>query len=304
MTDNFTHTLFVLFIGVILIPLLNFKGRQKLAYIAVLLAGNAPDIDIIIRAFGAGLYLTNHRVLTHSMFGILALALILTIVFSFFLKQKDYWKYFVLIFTGIMAHVFLDVITAFGTLVMYPFNYVRYSFSIIPIIDIYVLAIFLVGLWFLYIQPNDRAKVAKATLFIFLIFLLFKTGLHAQAVGSVTNIQDYKEVSVVSHFLNPFGWRTIVREPDYYLISDFDLTIGGFKEFKYYPIVGDGKLEASKKSLIVRQFLEFSHSPYALVENNTVKWVDLRLTTDKLESFTAKVQLDDNNNIIYERLGI
>ena len=304
MTDNFTHTIFVLFIGVILIPMLNFKGKQRMAYLAILLAGNAPDIDIIIRAFSAGLYLTNHRVLTHSIFGILALALIIMMLFSSLLKQKDYLKYFVLALVGILAHVFLDVITSFGTVVLYPYGLTRYAFSIIPIVDIYVLAIFLIGLWFLRIHPNETSKVAKATLFVFLVFLLFKTGLHSQAVDSVANIKDYKDVNVVPHFLNPFGWRTIVSEPDYYLISDFDLTIGGFKEFKYYPVVGNGKLEASKKSLIVRQFLEFSHSPYAMVKNNTVTWTDLRMTTDNIDSIIAEVELDDNNNVIHESLGI
>ncbi|MEK6816355.1 MAG: metal-dependent hydrolase, partial [Nanoarchaeota archaeon] len=212
MTDNLTHTLFALFIGVILIPLLNFKGKQRMAYIAVLLAGNAPDIDIIIRAFGAGLYLTNHRVLSHSVFGILALAVILMIIFSLILRQKDYWQYFVLALAGILAHIFLDVITAFGTVVFYPFNHVRYSFSIIPVIDIFVLIIFIVGLWFLKIHPDDRPNVAKATLFVFFVFLIFKVGLHAQAVESVGSINYYKDVNVVPHFLNPFGWRTIVKE--------------------------------------------------------------------------------------------
>ena len=62
-------------------------------------------------------------------------------------------------------------------------------------------------------------------------------------------------------------------------------------------------IEKSKESLVVKQFREFSQFPYAAVENNTVKWYDLRLTNDGNSGFVAIVDFDDNGNIISESIG-
>jgi len=304
LTDNFTHSLVALFVGIILIHYLKFKGNNKLPIIAVIIAGNLPDIDFIFRIFGAAFYFTNHRVLTHSVFGQIILALILALIFAYVVKQKQFFKYLLLSLAGIIVHVFLDIITSFGTVVLYPFSEARWAFSIIPIFDIFIISIFLVGLWFLKVQPEHRIKIAKATLFIFLVFLLFKTGLHFQAKEATIDLKDYDHVEVVPHFFNPFGWKAIVFESNSYLIADFDLTVGGFKEFSYYPIEDDLRIELSKKDLFVRQFLEFSKAPYPFINDNEIKWLDLRVTEGDFIGISAVVNFDGNNNIINSRFGI
>ncbi|MEA3378127.1 MAG: metal-dependent hydrolase [Nanoarchaeota archaeon] len=300
MTDNLTHSLFALFIGIILIHYLKIKGKKRLPYIAILIAGNIPDIDFIIRFFGAGFYFVNHRVLSHSIIGLIIFTIMITFIFSYILKQKQYFKYLILCLVGIVAHLFLDAITSFGTELMYPINNIRYAWNLIPVVDIFVLIIFFIGIWFLKIQPKNRVKIAKATLFIFFIFIFFKVGLHTQAAHAVSELEESANFEVIPHFLNPFGWRVVITNPDSYLISDFDLTIGGFKKFHYFPISEKEKVEASKNSFFARQFLEFAKVPYPLVENNTITWMDLRMTTDKVEWITVEVKLDENLNIIKE----
>lgn len=301
MTDNLTHSLFGYFLGILLIRKLKFNNPKK-AMIAIIVAANIPDIDSVIRFFSAGFYLVHHRQLSHSVIGIVVLAIILAAVFAKF-KKAEFNKYFIISLVGTIAHVFLDVITSWGTQIFYPFNNTRYEFSLIPIVDIYVLAIFIGGLAFIHLKPVEREKIAKATLFIFFVFLLLKSGLKIYADHAVENLNGYKDVEVMPSFTSPFQWRAIINEPDMYIINDFDISTIGYGEFFFYPKDPNPLIERSKDTLVVRQFQEFSLFPYAKVEGNKVTWFDLRLTNDGNKGLQVIVGFDDNDNIVSSKIS-
>lgn len=301
MTDNLTHSLFGYLIGIILIKKLKLEDK-KWPMIAMIIAANLPDIDFAIRFFGAGFYLVHHRELSHSIIGIVVLSVILAAVFSKF-KEKNFNKYFIIGLAGTFSHLFLDIITSWGTQVLYPFNNIRYEFSLIPIIDVYVLAIFTIAAALIHMNSEKREKIAKAALFIFFVFLLFKSGLKIYADDAVERLNGYQDVSVMPSFSSPFKWRAIINEPEIYIINDFDVSTTGFGAFHFYPKESDPLIEKSKESLVVKQFREFSQFPYSSVENNTVKWYDLRLTNDGNAGFVALVEFDENGEIISERIG-
>lgn len=301
MTENLTHTLFGYFIGILLIRKLKFKNPKK-AMIAMLIAANIPDIDAVIRFLGAGFYLVHHRQLSHSIIGITVLSLLIALVCTKF-RKDEFKKYWMLAFGGTVAHVFLDVITSWGTQVFYPFNNIRYEFSLIPIIDIYVLAIFIAGLVFIRLRPVESAKIAKAVLFMLFVFLIFKSGLKVYADHSVEKLNGYQDVKVMPSFTNPFEWRAIINEPDMYIINDFDVSTIGYGEFKFYPKTENPLIEKSKESIIVKQFQEFSLYPYAEVNGNRVTWFDLRMANNGNKGLSAVVEFDDKNEIIYEKLN-
>ncbi len=299
--DNLTHGLLGLFIGIVVYYLLRFKTKRRTAIIAAIIAAELPDIDIVIRAVSAGFYLVHHREITHSLIVVVGVALVMGYIFHRITKEK-YWKYTALCLAGLACHVFLDIITSFGTQFFYPFNNLRYAFSLVPIVDIYVLLIFGIGVAFLRMQPKDWYKVAKAVLFIFFIFLIFKSGLHFHAMDKVGDLAGYDDINVVPHILNPFGWRVIVDEPTHYLISDFDLTMGGYAGFLVFEKKSTANIEASKKSLLARQFLTFSKFPYAEEDGNIVRWVDMRYSVEKGTPFGAEIVLDDDLNVVSEKL--
>ncbi|MFH1636963.1 MAG: metal-dependent hydrolase [Candidatus Woesearchaeota archaeon] len=299
--DNLTHGLFGLFIGIVVYYLLKFKTSRKKALIAAVIMAELPDIDIVVRAISAGFYLEYHRQVTHSIIVIIIAALLV----AWIMKKasgENYWKYAVLCVSCIVSHVFLDLINAYGTQILYPFSHIRHAFSIVPVVDIYVFIIFGTGVVFLKLQKKDWYKVARATLFIFFIFLLFKSGLHFNAVNRVSDLSGYSDVHVVPEMANPFGWRVIVDQPDYYLITNFDLTKGGYEKFEIYEKESNALIETSKEALIARQFLAFSKYPYASVEGNTVTWVDMRYRIDDKAPFSAEITLDDDFNIVGEKL--
>ncbi len=301
MTDNLTHTLLGYFIGILLIRKLKFKNPKR-AMAAILIAANIPDIDAVIRFLGAGFYLVHHRQLSHSIIGITVLSLLIALIFTKF-KKDEFNKYLGLAFAGTLAHIFLDIITSWGTQVFYPFNSIRYEFSLIPIIDIYLLAIFILGLVFIRLKPMQSAKIAKAVLFMFIVFLLFKSGLKIYADHSVEKLNGYQDVRVLPSFASPFKWRAIINEPDMYILNDFDISTIGYGEFRFYPKKSDPLIEKSKESIIVKQFQEFSLYPYPEVNGNKVRWFDLRLTNNGNRGLSAIVEFDENGNIASERLN-
>lgn len=295
MTDNLTHSLFGYLLGSLIIRKLKFKN-QRLPMIAMIVAANLPDIDFIIRFFGAGFYLVHHREISHSLIGILLLSIIIAAAFSK-LKKAEFNKYFLIGLVGTLSHLFLDIITSWGTQVLYPFNNIRYEFSLIPIVDVYVLAIFIVGIILINLNKVQKEKIAKATLFIFMVFLLFKSGLKIYADNAVENLDNYENVKVLPSLSSPFKWRAIITEPDMYIVNDFDVSTTGFGEFHFYPKEDDPLIEKSKATLVVKQFLEFSQYPYAKLENNIVRWYDLRITRDGSGGINAIVKFDEQGNI-------
>lgn len=297
--DNIAHGLFGLFIAILVADRLKFKEKKWPLIIGVI-AAEIPDIDFVIRIFGAGFYLVHHRELSHSILGIIGLSLLIAFVISRW--KGEFWKYFALSLFGTLSHIFLDVITSFGTQVLYPFSSTRFSFSLVPIIDIYVWLIFFLGALFLHLQRDSWVKIAKATLFVFFVFLLFKSGLNIHANAKVAAIDDFKDVTVYPSFLSPFSWRAVVNEPSYYLVTDFDVTKGGTGPLKIYSKVSNEKIEASKKSLLVQQFLEFAHFPYAFVEGDKVLWTDLRFNYNG-RGIGAEVTLYQDLEITSQKLN-
>src|SRR5436853_7936151 len=73
--DNLTHTL----VGAALAET-GLKRITPLATPTLLIAANAPDIDVISRGFGQLAFLHYHRGLTHSLVGLPALAALLAVI--------------------------------------------------------------------------------------------------------------------------------------------------------------------------------------------------------------------------------
>jgi membrane-bound metal-dependent hydrolase YbcI (DUF457 family) len=150
--DNLTHSLFGLTLA--RTPL-SRAGRGTTA--ALLLASNAPDIDIVVTAGGAANYLQFHRGPTHGPLGIIGLGLaVATLVWAgrrrFDRNTTDPPASFLMLWAisaiGILCHVLMDLPTSYGTRPLSPFAWTWYGVDWMPIVDIYLLAILGAGLWF------------------------------------------------------------------------------------------------------------------------------------------------------------
>jgi inner membrane protein len=169
--DNITHTLF----GATLARTpIGRAGRGATA--ALLLASNAPDIDIVTTSGGALSYLEWHRGPTHGPLGLVGLGLATAGLVFLGRAVLDRWRapeagaradgnasYAALALVsmlGILLHVLMDLPTSYGSRLLSPFDWHWYAFDWMPIIDIYLLAALTTGLVSGQRWPGTRRRNA------------------------------------------------------------------------------------------------------------------------------------------------
>lgn len=179
--DNVTHTL----VGLTLARTrLGRAGRGTT--MALVLASNAPDIDIVTISGGAANYLHWHRSYTHGPFGVIGLGFLTAAIVvggrMFFDKRSNepsppYLKLALICMAGIVIHVLMDLPTSYGTRPLAPFSWRWYSEDWLPIVDIYMLAILAAGLLFGRGSELARSQNVK----IVAVLLLLNYGVRGMA---------------------------------------------------------------------------------------------------------------------------
>lgn len=142
--DNLTHSLFGLTAA--RTPL---RRAGRGTTVALLLASNAPDIDIVTTIGGAASYLHWHRGPTHGPLGMVGLALVCALI----ARAAAQWRrpandppgsllaLWMVSIVGVICHVLMDLPTSYGTRPLSPFTWTWYVEDWMPIVDIYLLGI-------------------------------------------------------------------------------------------------------------------------------------------------------------------
>jgi len=177
--DNLTHSLF----GATLARTpLGRAGRGTTA--ALILASNAPDVDIVTLARGGVKYLEWHRGMTHGPLGIAGLAVLSAAIVAAARRINPRWSrpddapFHMLVavaLVGTIFHVLMDLPTSYGVRLLSPFSWRWYSVDWMPIVDIYLLIALAAGL--LFGRVSDAAKRRSAI--VALVFAAAIYGLRA-----------------------------------------------------------------------------------------------------------------------------
>ena len=150
--DNLTHSLFGLTLA--RTPL----GRGgRASTMALVLASNAPDIDIVATVGGSAKYLEWHRGPTHGLAGVVGLGLVVAGIGWAINRRRgpspvemnaSFVRLWIISMIGVVCHVLMDLPTSYGTRPLSPFVWTWFAQDWEPIVDIYLLAILAAGLWF------------------------------------------------------------------------------------------------------------------------------------------------------------
>ena len=183
--DNLTHSLFG---ATIARTALSRAGRGTT--IALIVASNAPDIDIVMTAGGAVKYLEWHRGMTHGPIGIVGLGAITAglvwigrRLYDQRLANKDggserarptnvgrvpsdpapeanasFGMLLTVSIVGVLLHVLMDLPTSYGTRLLSPFDWHWFAVDWMPIVDIYLLMALVIGLLGRSTPAQRRAK--------------------------------------------------------------------------------------------------------------------------------------------------
>ncbi len=166
--DNLAHGLAGVLLGVGLFPAEAVRSKRRL-FLASVLVVNLPDIDILLRLWSSEAYFFHHRGFTHSFIGLL-----LMIPLSFWLTRRvlgrdsslstrSLWGF--VLAQLLVGHFFLDFLTAYGTMFLYPFTMRRFSFPLMFIIDPLFWLLTGASAWLCYRQstPMQIRRVAAGS---------------------------------------------------------------------------------------------------------------------------------------------
>jgi membrane-bound metal-dependent hydrolase YbcI (DUF457 family) len=172
--DNLTHTLFAVTLG--RTPL-GRAGRGTTT--ALVLASNAPDIDIVTAARGSAAYLRWHRGPTHGPLGVVVLAAVTAVIVWGIQRYVDrsakpddgpsasFAMLFLISALAVIGHILMDLPTAYGTRLLSPFDWHWYASDLMPIVDIFLVAALFAGL--LFGQASDASRRRNAAIVLALM---------------------------------------------------------------------------------------------------------------------------------------
>ena len=193
--DNVTHSLFAV---TLTRTRLGSAGRGTTA--ALLLASNAPDIDIVTLAGGPVSYLKWHRGPTHGPLGVIGLGLAsagIAWALQQYLDRKrpnvpaDPPATFAMLVAvsilGVLLHVLMDLPTSYGTRLLSPLDWHWFAVDWMPIIDVYLLLTLGIGLLG---RPSPAQSRAKAAIVITLMAVNYgvRAVSHDQALALVPQL--------------------------------------------------------------------------------------------------------------------
>lgn len=315
--DNLTHTLTGL--------MLSRAGLGKFAphgTAILLLAANAPDIDVISALSGSVAYLEHHRGWTHSLAAIPLMALLPVLVVRLFARRRFAWKRaFLVSVVGAASHPMLDWTNVYGVRLLLPFSDAWVRADFFHVVELWIWAALLVGVaapalarlvsMEIGAKPGSGRGTAIAVLGFLLVFGAGKYLLHQRAVA-VLDARLYENevplrVVAIPSPVNPFRWVGLVEgrtfykvNPDLHLRRPFDPTAG--RTF-YKPEPGP-EVERARETETFRAFLSFSQFPLWRVTpvaepegGRMVEAMDLRFGAPPQPRFVATAILDDSLHI-------
>lgn len=186
--DNVTHTLFAVTLA--RTPL-GRAGRGTTA--ALVLASNAPDVDIVSAARGGtASYLQWHRGPTHGLPGVIGLGLTVALIvwIATRLRQDrmpDAPRASLPILAaisalGVLLHILMDLPTSYGTRLLSPFDWRWFAFDWVPIIDVYLLTALSATLALGRVSPAARRRNAAIALGLMALNYAVRGAAHHQAL--------------------------------------------------------------------------------------------------------------------------
>jgi inner membrane protein len=181
------------------------------------LAGAAifPDIDIIYRLEGLPTYIAHHRGLSHSYVGIIFSGVLIGALLGRLDEERRYLPWIAASWVALFSHQILDLITSYGTVLLYPFSNTRYYFDWVFILDLFLTGTLLVSLILSRMKPQFATIRARKGLIIAAAYVLFCALNHTIAVHQLkssaqNNGIEFTRVAAIPQPFLPVRWSGIL----------------------------------------------------------------------------------------------
>lgn len=195
------------------------KGTGRWGTIAAVAAAIFPDIDLVLRIFGTEFSLKFHRSLTNSVFLIIPLSFLFALLLVRISKIKKFWNFFVIWAVVMSVHIFLDLATSYGTMILSPFSGYRYNLDWIFLIDLYLVGIFLLPLIASYCWKRKGKTLVRVSFIMATLYIGLCAYNHSRALVLARDFareKGLKPIAIASlpQPLSPFNWANYVLTDD------------------------------------------------------------------------------------------
>jgi membrane-bound metal-dependent hydrolase YbcI (DUF457 family) len=198
-------------------------GKKRLTTWAVMIGAVFPDSDVLREFFSNNhmLMITWHRSLTHSLLLMPVWSVLLAALTSWIARSRKWESPSFLALTGlyavgILSHIFLDLLTTYGTMIWSPLEYSRPAWDILFIVDFAFTAILLIPQLLAW-SYEDPKRAGKRALLLWAIFtptplLIARIGLAVGAPVSSSAVLVAMVMFALLFFLPAArGWGVKVR---------------------------------------------------------------------------------------------
>lgn len=282
------------------------------------MAGTAmfPDLDIVYRIESLPTYIENHRGLTHSFAGILLFGILIGAVFGRFDEERRYLAWISACWVALFSHQFLDLITSYGTIVLYPFSSTRFYFDWIFIIDFFFSGILIV--FFVLAQRKKTGAVRRAItgLVVACGYIAFCAANNTAALYQLkTTAEDhriaYRSAAAIPQPFLPFRWSGILDTgTHYYQVPFYSFRKPEPPFLVFNKTTGSLFEQKARDSELGILYFWFARYPVVSEKNEgryrIVEFTDLRfyirLHMFKVRKpFVLRIKMDNMGNILESR---
>ena len=324
--DNLTHTL-----AAVAISKTGLNLKTRFATLTLILAANAPDIDVLASLRGSVAYLKYHRGISHSFLGVFVLAILIwAVVYALGKRARPKpglplnarWL-LLAAFLGTGSHLLLDFTNAYGVRPFLPFSGRWYAWDIMPILDPLLWVLLVVGLavpWLLRLISEEVGARKPRWLYgavfclgAMVVLWAVRDFAHSRAL-SMLDERTYSDeapqrFSAFPVAVNPFVWTGVVETATAFHVERVNaLDVNALPEEmrSFEKPSASPALSAAMKAPAARVFLDFARYPWAQMEQNEDGYQigirDLRFyrPSERSSSFVLKVELDKNLRTRFE----
>lgn len=282
----------------------------------------APDLDAAVELSGDPMaFLRYHRGFTHSILGGAAFAFVLALVFARVFPGVPRRRVYVLTLAGVYIHTFLDMLTSYGTMLLWPFSTERYTLDWMWTVDPTLTGILIAGVVAAYWLRRYPRMVAKACIALAVGYISLCGVLHwhaRQALAAEAVAQDItgiQQVAVVPAPFVPLKWTGVVETEDTYFQAHLELGTSRSADITFVEVpkitAHDGRaaLDAGDNSPLherAQLYEWFARFPVVTVEREpngqVVKFYDLRFNLpgvgEAQRPYDLTVRLDAQGHVV------
>lgn len=233
-----------------------------------------PDVDNVSRLWGIEAYIVHHRGMTHSILFALGISFIFALLFRKPSGLSSFFKLFLVSFMGLISHIYMDLVTSYGTQILLPFTNKRFSLDWVFIVDplytlviafIFVLSLILLKSEKYFSRSKDFIRGLLFSLFIvWIVCYPMVCGLIKHSVALWVGNAQLSKFTLLPDLGTPFVWKLIVNHDNVYRIASIN-TISksvNFDADRFIPLDENLSARISEKISSFRVYRWFAVYPY------------------------------------------